>query len=168
MYFCLSFRIIHKDKAIFLIQAELVWPTPGVIRAAVCWPCRCHSVWGWPRSVAGAAWLTLALLQFCILANAWIICVRVTAVFFMGFLSWIHATGKRTSLAWLLIGWAFFLSCCYTACNSTGATMAQLKENYMWESQPLQRSSSYHGKHQQESSHFSSLAMEVVHTVVLR
>lgn len=122
MHFCLSLRIIHKDKAIFLIQAELVWPTPGVIRAAVCWPCCCCPVWWWPRPVAGAAWLTLALLQFCVLACAWIICLGVTAVLFVGFLPWIHPRGEKTLLARLLIARAFSLFCCCTTYNPTGTT----------------------------------------------
>lgn len=107
MHFGLSLRIIDKDEAIFLIQAELVWPTPGVIRAAVCRPCcRCSVRW-WPRPVARAARLTLALLQFRVLAHAWIICLRVTAVLFVGFLPWIHATGERTLWARLLIARVF-------------------------------------------------------------
>ena len=137
MHFCLSLRIIHKDKAIFLIQTELVWPTPGVIRATVCWPCCCCSVWWWPRPVAGAAWLTLALLQFRVLAYAWIICLGVTAVLFVGLLPWIHPTWEKTLLASLLIAWGFSLFCCCTTYNPTGTTTAWLKANCIQASQSL-------------------------------
>lgn len=124
MHFCLSLRIIHKDKAIFFIQAELIWPTPGVIRAAVCWPRCCCSVWWWPRPMASAAWLTLALLWFRVLAYACIICLWVAAVLFVGFLPWIHPTGEKTLLVRLLRAWAISLFCCCTTYNPTGTTIA--------------------------------------------
>ena len=156
MHFCLSLRIIHKDKAIFLIQAELVWPTSGVIRAAVCWPCCRCSVWRWPRPVAGAAWLTLALLQFCVLAYARIICLGVTAVLFVGFLPWIHPTGEKTLVSKAAYSLSFFpiLLLHYLQPNRYHHSMTRGKL-HAGVSKPLRRFSSCQESHYPSFLHWS-------------
>lgn len=139
MHFRLSLWIIHEDKSILLIQAELVWPTPGVIGAAVCWPRRCSSGWRWPSPVAGAAWLALALLHFCVLAYARIICLGVTAVLLVGFLPCIGTTGDKALLVSLVMAWAFSLLRCCTACNPTGTNPAERGPLHAAISEPFQR-----------------------------
>lgn len=147
MHFGLSLWIIDKDKSIFLIQAELVWPTPGVIRAAVCWPCCYCSGWWWPRPVAGAAWLALALLHFCVLAYACIVCLGVTAVLFMGFLPWIGTTGdKALLLVSLVMAWAFSLFWCCTACTPMGINCWE-RDTVCRHSETFQRFSSCQESH---------------------
>lgn len=155
MHFCLSLWIIHKDKSIFLIQAELVWPTPGVIGAAVCRPRCCCSGWRRPRPVAGAAWLALALLHFCVLAYACIVCLGVTAVLFVGFLPWIGTTGDKVLLESLVKAWAFsLLCCCFTACSPTGNNTAERGTLHAGISEPFQRFSSCQQSHHSYFLHF--------------
>lgn len=155
IHFCLSLRIIHEDKSIFLIQAELVWPTPGVIRATVCWPRCCCSGWRWPRPVAGAAGLALALLHFCVLAHAWIICLGVTAVLFVGFLPWIgRGTRDKVLLVKLVTAWASSLLCCCTPCNPTGTNTAERGTLHAGISEPLPRFSSCQESHHSNFLYF--------------
>jgi hypothetical protein len=83
----LAFGIVHKYEAIFLIKTKLVRPAPGVIGATVSAPGGCGSAGGCPRSVAGAAGLAGSILRN--LADALLLCFRITAVFILGFLPWV-------------------------------------------------------------------------------
>lgn len=103
----LALGIVHKYEAIFFIKAELVRPAPGVIRAAVSTPCGSGSAGGCPGPVAGAAGLAGWFLR--ILADARLLCFRISAVFILGLLPWVkHEGDKRWQTHQLGLLWSWF------------------------------------------------------------
>ena len=88
----LALWIVHKYEAVFLIEAELIGPAPGVIGATVIVPGGCGSAGGCPGPVAGAAGLARRVLG--VLAGALLVGFRIAAVLVLGFLPWVMHWGN--------------------------------------------------------------------------